>query len=157
MIRFDTDELKSSSSSQNRSKNKSSEQGSKNNASSALMKLTRKITTMDSFLQEHTNTNQAYQIVNSITAHLERIEKPKTDKKRYYKSLLMTKGNILGALLNQTIMKLLSAVKQIRELDGMDTKTWLDGEWVTVPQQIYDFFNYLTYEMGTLMGVLEPK
>ena len=89
--------------------------------------------------------------------HLERIEKPKPEKKRYYKSILITKGNILGALLNQTVMKLLSAVSTIRQLDGDDTKTWLNGQWVTVPQQIYDFFNYFTHEVGTLMGVLEAK
>lgn len=54
-------------------------------------------------------------------------------------------------------MNLLSAVKSIRDLDGIETKTWLNGEWITLPVQIYDFFNYLTYEMGTLMNVLEAK
>ena len=39
----------------------------------------------------------------------------------------------------------------------MDTKTWLDGAWMTVPQQIYNFFNYMTYQVGTLMKVLDPK
>lgn len=54
-------------------------------------------------------------------------------------------------------MNLLSAVKSIRDLDGVETKTWFKGEWVTLPVQIYDFFNYLTYEMATLMNVLEVK
>ena len=121
------------------------------------MKLTRKITTLESFLQEHASTDQAYQIVNFINEHLKTIEKPKPEKHRYYKSMLTAKGNILSALLNQTIMKLLSAIRQIRELDGMDTKTWFNGAWLTIPQQVYDFFNYLTYEMATLMGVLEKK
>ena len=37
------------------------------------MKLTRKITTLESFLHEHANTDQAYQIVNFVIKHLERI------------------------------------------------------------------------------------
>lgn len=98
------------------------------------MKLTRKITTMDSFIHEHANTEQAYQIVNFILEHLTRIEKPRSEKKRYYKSLLITKGNLLGALLNQTVMKLLTAVRSMRELDGADTKTWHEGKWLTLPQ-----------------------
>lgn len=97
------------------------------------MKLTKKITKFDSFLHEYASTEQAYQIVNFIIAHLERIEKPKPDKNRYYKSLLTSKGNMLSALLNQTVMKLLSAVRSIRDLDGLDTKTWLVDRWVTVP------------------------
>ena len=66
--------------------------------------MTQNITTMEGFLQEHSSTDQAYQIVNFISGHLDRIvenKKPsRPDKKRYYKSLLITKGNILGALLN---------------------------------------------------------
>ena len=64
------------------------------------MKLTRKITTLQSFLHEHANTDQAYQIVNFVIKHLERIEKPKPEKHRYYKSILTAKGNNLSALLN---------------------------------------------------------
>ena len=80
-----------------------------------------------------------------------------TETKRYLKSLQNTKGNLLGALLNQTIMKMLSAVRQIRELDGLDTKTWFGGKWITIPQQINDYFSYMTYRIGELIKVLESK
>ena len=79
--------------------------------SNALIKLAGKITHMDSFLHEHASTEQAYQIVNFIISHLERIERPRIDKKRYYKSLLTTKGHMLTALLNHTVKKLLSGVR----------------------------------------------
>ena len=52
---------------------------------------------------------------------------------------------------------MLSAVRQIRELDGVDTKTWFEGRWITIPQQINDFFNYMTYRIGELIKVLESK
>lgn len=89
MIMFDGDETDQKSSKQ-----------SSSGAQSSFMKLTRKITTMDSFLQEHANTDQAYQLVNFIISHLEKIEKSKPEKHRYYKSIIVAKGNILGALLN---------------------------------------------------------
>lgn len=78
---------------------------------------------MDSFIEEHASTDQAYLIVSFITEHISKVERPR-EKKRNYKSLLMAKGNLLGALLNQTIMKLISAAKSIKDLDGVDTKTW---------------------------------
>ena len=155
MIRVDSLDHDSSSESKNSSRMEGTVQSTaRATGGSSLSKLTHKITTMDSFIQEHASTDQAYQIVSFINSHLEEI---KADKKRYYKSLLTTRGSMLGALLNHTVMKLLSAARQIKELDGLDTKTWQDGRWVTIPQQIDDFFNYMTYEVGTLMGVLEPK
>lgn len=54
---------------------------------------------MDSFIEAHATTDQAYKIVNFIAEHTEKIEKPK-EKSRNYKSLLVVKGNLLGALLN---------------------------------------------------------
>lgn len=87
-------------------------------------------------------------IVNFIMDHCDKIERPKQGgqaKSRNYKSLLFFKGVLQSALLNQTIMKLLKTVFQMNELDGLDTKTWLNGKWVVVPQQIYNFFNYVTY------------
>lgn len=33
----------------------------------------------------------------------------------------------------------------------------MNGKWVVLPEQIYDFFNYVTYEIAALMQVLETK
>lgn len=86
------------------------------------------------------------------------MEKPKIDKTRFYKSLQKTRTSLLGALLNQTIMKLLSAVRSMQDLQAASARTaQYGGEWITVPLGIYDFFSYMKYEIGTLMQVLHAN
>ena len=64
---------------------------------------------------------------------------------------------------------MLSQIKQIKELSDETKKTWLavdkngihtvegPGSWLTVPIQIYDLFNYFTYEIQILMQVLDLR
>ena len=54
-------------------------------------------------------------------------------------------------------MKLLNYVKGMKDLQTTDARTWFQGEWLIVPQDVYDFFNYITYEVGTLMKVLHSN
>ena len=54
-------------------------------------------------------------------------------------------------------MKLLNYVKGMKDLQTTDARTWFKGEWLIVPQDVYDFFNYTTYEVGTLMKVLHSN
>jgi hypothetical protein len=67
----------------------------------------------------------------------------------------------MQALLNQTIYKILAAIRHVNNFE-IKTKTWITGEdksygiWISVPLQMYTFFNYFVFEVSTLVEILEP-
>lgn len=66
-----------------------------------ICSLATEITLLEDFIAEHASTDQAYQIINFISDHLERMHlQPKATRKENQKALLKAKGNILSALLN---------------------------------------------------------
>ena len=60
---------------------------SRKNSSPSIQMRTQKITQISSFLTDCASTEQAYMVLDFITEHLDRIEKPKADKTRFYKPL----------------------------------------------------------------------
>jgi hypothetical protein len=125
----------------------------------SIGKLTLKITAMDNFLNLHANSEQTLKVIKFIKEMQTVLQTPA--EKASFKKVESARGRLMQALLNQTIYKILAAIRHVNNFD-IKTKTWITGEdksygiWISVPLQMYTFFNYFVFEVSTLVEILEP-
>lgn len=125
----------------------------------SIGKLTLKITAMDNFLNLHANSEQTLSVIMFIKELQAVLQTPA--EKLNFKKVESARGRLMQALVNQTIYKILVAIKQINNFD-VKTKTWITAEdkqygiWISTPLKVYTFFNYFVFEVSTLVEILEP-
>lgn len=110
-------------------------------------------------MQPHASPDQVIKVIKFVKELLARAKQENTSSKRTVQNLKEVNSSLVEILLNSTVLKVLRSIKQMRLVDTQMTKTWMPigadckytpegpGQWLSVPQTIYNFFNYFIYEI----------